>query len=179
MTAILSESRTDKREVMKNESEELKEFRRKAAEAKKTANTRKASSITGSEASDKFFELLGGIGLLVIAVAWLFDLGPFGWFDKTTPKAPTAAEVAADRATKHMYVKQGGGWCETERAAKLLVKAAGRGDTATINRLLMNGQCEKIPANLPVAHVEGISIVLVRDGNGDLHWTGSGAIFYQ
>lgn len=117
---------------------------------------------------------LGGAVWIAIIFAWIFDLGPFGWFDGDDTPVQSTAETSS--APKNYYLRVGGGICTSETAAKTLVRAAGNNDTATISRLIVNGSCVPIETAQRVERISGLSIMQIRLPDGTIWWTGSGAV---
>lgn len=101
-----------------------------------------------SSASDKFFGTVGVVVLVVVGVAWLLDLGPFGWFDGAAEKSePSESEYR---------VLTSGLYCMSENDALRLGDAVSRRDSEKLGMLMDTGACRNnAPMFVPVEFLSG------------------------
>ena len=124
-------------------------------------------------AVNKFFSYVGGIIILSVFLAWVFDYGVFGWFDGPTD-AEIAAEAAAEeaRGPKVLVSRENGTFCTQKRYAEQAYRAATVSDYDTISSLLVAGHCKPMEADKPVRRISGLTIQNVNY-NGEEGWTTS------
>ena len=125
------------------------------------------------KAVDDFFAFVGGLTILFVFVAWVFNWGPFGWFDGPTD-AEVAAEVAREeaRGPKVLVSRENGTFCTQKRYAEQAYRAATVSDYDTISSLLVAGHCKPMEADKPVRRISGLTIQNVNY-NGQEGWTTS------
>ncbi len=106
-----------------------------------------------SEAEEKFLLAVGSITLFVVLpIMWLFDLGPFGWFD---------GGGVSTRESEYLVGKSGFA-CITENAALRLEDATARRDSGKL-KVLMDSQCiNTVPTLVPLKFNSGSFSTSVR-----------------
>lgn len=92
--------------------------------------------------------------LVLVFLAWFYDLGPFGWFDgDSEPKTPREPEY---------LVGTSGFACITENAALRLEDATARRDSGKL-KVLMDSQCiNTVPSYVPLTFISGSFSTSVR-----------------